>query len=185
MHPLDAQSVPYNFSSTTSPLLRKAARSLGLSARSREPYTALFGSVSSSSSASLPPLDVKYSGHILVSGYSVSYVLPKEFPPRTFENDNYGKRAGKEIHFMAAIDVWAPFVSKPPHSPYLVSEMTFSINSITDSTCSCRFPYQGACITTFVYVSFLLHLLPSRLLLRLFLLRKVRPTLGTSHRTPL
>lgn len=154
VHPIDNNSVPYNFSSTVSPLLHKAARALNLPARSSQTYQSLFGlsytsasSISSSSryhasksngstsqsSESVPPLDEKYTGHILVSGYNISFVLPKEFPPRAPVDleEEYPKTSSVRarrpsigeknvVQFMAAIDLWLPFVAQPPRSPYLV-----------------------------------------------------------------
>ncbi len=117
VHPLDVNSTPYNFSSTISPLLHKAAHALNLPTRSPHPYVS--SSSSSSSSESPQRLDDKYTGQILVSSYHVSYILPKEFPRR--ELDARGKRPSKVAHFMAAIELWAPFVCQPPHAPYLVS----------------------------------------------------------------
>ncbi|KAI0699993.1 hypothetical protein BC835DRAFT_1540845 [Cytidiella melzeri] len=124
VHPLDNNSAPYNFSTTTCPLLRKAGRALNLSARLKDSYMSLFGpSVSSSSSASsAAPLEDRYTGHILVSGYNVSYVLPKDLPSRSAVAGSIGRRTtSPEIQFMAAIDMWAPFLTKPPYSPYLLS----------------------------------------------------------------
>ncbi|KAI0819060.1 hypothetical protein BC629DRAFT_1466217 [Irpex lacteus] len=122
VHPLDSNSAPYNFSSTTNPLLRKAGRALNLPARLRESYMSLFGSSASSSSSTAAPLEDRYTGHILVSGYHVSYVLPKEFPSRTAVSGSIGRRAtSPELHFVAAIDMWAPFLTRPPSSPYLLS----------------------------------------------------------------
>ncbi|KAI0950172.1 hypothetical protein AcV7_008720 [Taiwanofungus camphoratus] len=118
VHPLDSNSVPYNFSSTTCPLLHKAARALNLPARSSTSYVSLADSISSSS-ASIPPLEDKYTGHILVSGYHVSYVLPKEFPRK--ESDGRSRRGSSMMHFMAAVDIWVPFLSRPPHAPFLLS----------------------------------------------------------------
>ncbi|RDX56450.1 hypothetical protein OH76DRAFT_1509070 [Lentinus brumalis] len=117
VHPLDVNSTPYNFSSTISPLLHKAAHALNLPTRSPHPY--ISSSSSSSSSESPQRLDDKYTGQILVSSYHVSYILPKEFPRR--ELDARGKRPSKVAHFMAAIELWAPFVCQPPHAPYLLS----------------------------------------------------------------
>ncbi|RPD66439.1 hypothetical protein L226DRAFT_479092 [Lentinus tigrinus ALCF2SS1-7] len=117
VHPLDVNSTPYNFSSTTSPLLHKAARALNLPARSPHPYVSSSGS--SSSSESLPRLDDRYTGQIFVSNYHVSYILPKEFPRR--EMDTRSRRPSMVAHFMAAIELWAPFVCYPPHAPYLLS----------------------------------------------------------------
>ncbi|EGN95655.1 hypothetical protein SERLA73DRAFT_19786, partial [Serpula lacrymans var. lacrymans S7.3] len=146
VHPIDSNSVPYNFSSTTCPLLNNAARALGLPARSERSYLSVFGVSASTSSigsssrssnhsngVSIPPLDDKYTGHILVSGYNVSYVLPKEFPPRfrdegaSFIRMSAAKsRRGSigeknNMHFMAAIDLLVPYLSRPPRAPYLIS----------------------------------------------------------------
>ncbi|KZP21536.1 hypothetical protein FIBSPDRAFT_1044077 [Athelia psychrophila] len=137
VHPIDSNSVPWNFSSTTSPLLHSAAHALGLPARSSKSYLSLFGHQTPSSSRHnvsingliVPTLDDKYTGHILVSGYNVSYVLPKEFPPR-FNDDSPSMNALRrrpsitdrgQMHFMAAIDLWVPYVSKPPRAPFLLS----------------------------------------------------------------
>jgi hypothetical protein len=153
VHPIDANSVPYNFSSTTSPLLHNAARALNLPTRSSVSYMSLFGlshstssSIGSSSRATAsngvnpPTLDEKYTGHILVSGYNVSYVLPKEFPrfkgtsqmddegssvvhgtPMTASRGRRSSVGDKNfIQFMAAIDMWVPYLSRPPRAPYLV-----------------------------------------------------------------
>jgi hypothetical protein len=157
VHPLDNSSAPYNFSSTTCPLLHNAARALSLPARSSLSYLSNFGlsstsatSVGSSSRQSTssggnpPPLDDKYTGHILVSGYNVSYVLPKEFPRskgssltdnegesslRGIQISSYKNRRSSVaeknvIQFMAAIDMWVPYISRPPRAPYLVCDIT-------------------------------------------------------------
>jgi hypothetical protein len=150
VHPIDNNSVPYNFSPTTSPLLNNTARALNLPPRSQKSYLSVFGlstssasvmghssrsssSTSTSHGPSIPPLDDKYTGHILVSGYNISYVLPKEFPPRFGEDSamrvstysaakmrrgSVGER--NNMHFMAGIDLWVPYVSRPPRAPYLV-----------------------------------------------------------------
>jgi hypothetical protein len=150
VHPIDNNSVPYNFSPTTSPLLNNTARALNLPPRSQKSYLSVFGlstssasvmghssrsssSTSTSHGSSIPPLDDKYTGHILVSGYNISYVLPKEFPPRFGEDSamrvstysaakmrrgSVGER--NNMHFMAGIDLWVPYVSRPPKAPYLV-----------------------------------------------------------------
>ena len=62
----------------------------------------------------------RYAGEILVNDYHVCYVLPKEFPIRVTDSESPSKRSS-EVHFMAAIDIWVPYLSKPPNSPYLVS----------------------------------------------------------------
>ncbi|KAI0672915.1 hypothetical protein C8Q78DRAFT_970556 [Trametes maxima] len=117
VHPLDANSAPYNFSSSASPLLHKAARALNLPARSTQLYGT--NSAGGASSDSPPSLDEKYTGLIAVSSYHVSYVLPKEFPRR--EADSRSKRLSTVAQFMAAIDIWAPFLTQPPHAPFLLS----------------------------------------------------------------
>ncbi|KAJ7112426.1 hypothetical protein C8R43DRAFT_1040718 [Mycena crocata] len=146
VHPLDNNSVPYDFSSDLSPLLHHAARALNLPSRSSESYHAAFGLSPPATSASVagsvrstksngssksatPPVDTKYTGHILVSGYHISYVLPKAFPT----NEAYSRSAGgsslrrssiierNSVQFMAAIDMWVPYASRPPRSPYLLS----------------------------------------------------------------
>ncbi|KAF8163441.1 hypothetical protein B0H34DRAFT_856929 [Crassisporium funariophilum] len=151
VHPLDSNSVPYNFSSTVSPMLHNAARALNLPARSQENYHSAFnlsksnGTTSSSHSDkptngnTTSPIDVQYTGHILVSGYSISFVLPKVFlsrrrnggfpsdneeegfsrTPSTRRRSSVGER--NQAHFMAAIDLWVPFLCRPPRSPYLLS----------------------------------------------------------------
>lgn len=144
VHPIDRDSVPYNFSSTSCPLLHSAARALNLPARSSKSYLTLFSSLptptgpsaASSSRMSSPSngintkaLDDKYTGHILVSGYNVSYVLPREFPPRF--RDEFGSSTGalkrrasisekNNMYFMAAVELWVPYLCKPPRAPYLV-----------------------------------------------------------------
>ncbi|XP_006458000.1 hypothetical protein AGABI2DRAFT_183107 [Agaricus bisporus var. bisporus H97] len=151
VHPLDSSSVPYNFSSTTSPLLHNAARALSLPARSSMTFNATYhisstpstaSSTTSSSrssvseSASLPPVDLQYTGQILVSGYHIAYVLPKYFPGRDYgrleaEPDRFGTPLHQKrrlsindrnhVHFMAAVDMWVPYTNRPPRFPYLLS----------------------------------------------------------------
>ncbi|KAK7694038.1 hypothetical protein QCA50_003614 [Cerrena zonata] len=138
VHPLNANSAPYNFSTTLDPLLQKATRALNLPGRLQQSYMSLFDSISpsspslytsgSSNSSGVVPLDEKYTGLILVSGYQVSYVLPKELPTRisdmtTPTRTSSGRRMSSTAHvqFVAVIDVWVPFLSKPPLSPYLLS----------------------------------------------------------------
>lgn len=158
VHPLDNHSIPYNFSSTISPLLHNAARALSLPARSSETFDSVFGlsssaasnaSVSSTSTRSarsspplhsenVPPVDVQYTGHILVSGYNISYVLPKTFPTRNRNTQNESEAESSSMsarrlsigernaaQFMAAIDMWIPYVSRPPRHPYLVRAALF------------------------------------------------------------
>jgi hypothetical protein len=177
VHPLDHNSVPYNFSSTVSPLLHSAARALNLPARSHDNFASAFNlpksngntsssrSIKSETGENTPPIDTQYTGQILVSGYSISFVLPKIFlshqrnggnisdnddpPSRNPANRrrlSIGER--NQAQFMAAIDMWVPFICRPPRSPYLVChpfvlEMAFSL-----MPCSSPFPVLGACTTT-------------------------------------
>ncbi|KAJ7256483.1 hypothetical protein B0H12DRAFT_1049739 [Mycena haematopus] len=151
VHPLDNNSVPYDFSSDLCPLLHHAARALNLPSRSSEAYHAAFGlsppttsasvagsvrstksnGSSSSTRAATPPVDTKYTGHILISNYHISYILPKVFPARYQDSDGYSRSSGglrhssiierNTVQFMAAIDMFVPYASRPPRSPYLVS----------------------------------------------------------------
>ena len=90
----------------------------------------------------MTPVDPHYAGHILVSNYAISYVLPKAFLTRnrsTADVDagsqsSLRSRRGSigernAMQFMAAIDMWIPYVSKPPRSPYLVRPIHFSFVS--------------------------------------------------------
>ncbi|KAI3619460.1 replication factor-a protein 1 [Moniliophthora roreri] len=147
VHPLDASSTPYDFNSMTTPLLHSAARALNLPARSQQTFQAAFGlspppgassttsriNGSASTQDSVAPVDPAYAGQILVSGYYISFVLPKVFPPRYPEDDgtsrskfssrrlSIGDRDRVHAQFVAAIDLWVPYLSKPPRSPYLLS----------------------------------------------------------------
>ena len=199
VHPLDHNSVPYNFSSTISPLLHNAARALNLPARSQENFASAFNlpksngntssrSMKSETGENIPPIDTQYTGQILVSGYSICFVLPKIFlshrreggnisdndddppsrNPATRRRLSIGER--NQAQFMAAVDMWVPFICRPPRSPYLVCylfvlEMAFSL-----TPCSFLFPVLGACIT----ISSCAYSLPQTLLRHLprFLLWK-------------
>ena len=168
VHPIDRDSVPYNFSSTSCPLLHSAARALNLPARSSKSYLTLFSSLptptgpsaASSSRMSSPSngintkaLDDKYTGHILVSGYNVSYVLPREFPPRF--RDEFGsstsalkRRASisekNNMYFMAAVELWVPYLCKPPRAPYLVRNIvTCSAVKYIITLCSFQYPFPA------------------------------------------
>lgn len=143
VHPLDSSSAPYNFSSAASPLLHRAARALNLPARSSHTFHTAHGlspqSPKSSSSTSYRQsasahedglVDEKYAGQIVVSGYQISYILPRAFPssyadPDTQSRSSLGKRRSSlveknHMQFMAAIDMLVPYVSRPPRAPYLV-----------------------------------------------------------------
>ncbi|KAJ7074129.1 hypothetical protein C8F01DRAFT_1099335 [Mycena amicta] len=148
VHPLDKDSTPYDFSSELSPLLHHAARALSLNRPLQENYHTAYGlspppgnaSVVSSfrapktngtSSRKTPahPVDVKYTGQILVSGYNIAYVLPKTFPTRLLDSEHHSRSSSirrssmtdRTANFMAAIDLWVPYAAKPPRSPYLLS----------------------------------------------------------------
>jgi len=162
VHPLDHNSVPYNFSSTLSPFLQSASRALNLPPRSAQTFdsasqtartnghTTSIRASRSESNDHAPPVDSRYTGQILVSGYNVAFVVPKELLPRPeFDEESYIKTPSKDAHsrykseddahartpsvkrrismgeknqaqFIAAIDMWVPCLSKPPRSPFLV-----------------------------------------------------------------
>ncbi|KAG6376312.1 hypothetical protein JVT61DRAFT_2291 [Boletus reticuloceps] len=150
VHPLDIHSTPYIFSSTSFPL-NNAVRALHLSAPSQKSYLTVFGvptpssptmyssRTSSSPTSSIPhnthPLDEKYTGHIIVSGYNISYILPKDFPPRFHSGDSASRVSTfsatqmrrhsiserNSMHFMAAIELWVPYASRPPKAPFLIA----------------------------------------------------------------
>ena len=132
VHPLRGNGSPYNFSSTVCPLLHSAARALDLPARHSETFDSTFNlaipDTSSSSRENAPVVDMKYTGHIVVSAYQVSYVLPKVF---LHQNEPGNNRFGSNrrmsfgdkhnLQFMAAIDMLVPYASAPPRAPYVVS----------------------------------------------------------------
>ena len=86
-------------------------------------------------------------GYILVSGYNITLVLPKEFPPRLqsvgagteSEGDDgfiqevpptWSARSARRpssmthktyLHMMAALEVFVPYVITPPKGPFLVN----------------------------------------------------------------
>ncbi|KAG1761685.1 hypothetical protein EDD22DRAFT_895111 [Suillus occidentalis] len=131
VHPTDSNSAPYNFSSTTSPLLNNTARALNLPARSHKSYLSVFGlptssasvmspasrssSSTSTSHTATPPLDDKYTGHILVSGA----IRVSTFSAAKMRRGSVGER--NNMHFMAGLDLWVPYVCRPPKAPFLIS----------------------------------------------------------------
>ncbi|KAJ3815443.1 hypothetical protein F5876DRAFT_85807 [Lentinula aff. lateritia] len=121
VHPLDSNFVPYNFDSTVSPLLHRAARALKLPERSKQTFQSTFNLASAESST---VVDATFTGHILVSNYYISYVLPKHFPLEAgsaFSRRRSPISERNQVHFMAAIDMVVPYVSRPPRAPYLLS----------------------------------------------------------------
>ncbi|KAF8911057.1 hypothetical protein CPB84DRAFT_1763256 [Gymnopilus junonius] len=145
VHLLNHNSVPYNFSSTVSPLLHNAARALNLPPRSQETFHSAFmldgqsmsgRSYRTENGDSIAPIDIQYTGHILVSNYAISFVLPKVFlsrprddspsdvegvAPRTPARSRRSISERNLVQFMAAINMWVPFLSKPPRFPFLLS----------------------------------------------------------------
>ncbi|KAF8651432.1 hypothetical protein AX16_004733 [Volvariella volvacea WC 439] len=141
VHPLDSNSVPYNFSATLSPMLQNAAHALNLPTKSHETFHSAFDLPPPSSpvvtssrlpgnSENVPPVETHYAGCILVSDYHISYVVPKvllQYKPSTTldRSTSRGRRASitekNHLHFMAAIDMWIPYLTTPPRSPYLLS----------------------------------------------------------------
>ncbi|VDB82700.1 unnamed protein product [Peniophora sp. CBMAI 1063] len=143
IHPLDHNSTPYNFSSSVSPLLHNAARALNLPARLSQTYNSVFESKPNgssryqygSSSGSEPDrLDKKYTGEIIVSGFNVSFAVPRELPRSKTVNGDESTPTAKErsrrrssfgaeknvVQFMAGISMVVPYTSKPPRAPWLV-----------------------------------------------------------------
>ncbi|KAF5387494.1 hypothetical protein D9757_006511 [Collybiopsis confluens] len=123
VHPLDSNSVPYYFDSTVSPLLSRAAHALKLPERSKQTFHAAFGLPLAESSS---VVDSAYTGHILVSGYHISYVSPKVFPSESSKHSSISRRRSSigerpHVQFMVAIDLLVPYVARPPRSPYLLS----------------------------------------------------------------
>ncbi|KAF8499948.1 hypothetical protein JB92DRAFT_2816967 [Gautieria morchelliformis] len=161
VHPLDERSVPYHFSSSEQPLLQKTAVALQLGPKSSRSYHTLFPHLSpplepavstasrrGHSSTSVPPhSDERYTGYILVSGYNVTLVLPKEFPPNSQGpsvgaesdgDDGFAKEVqspwlsrgtrrpsslfhNNYLHMMAGMDLFIPYALTPPKGPFLVS----------------------------------------------------------------
>ena len=110
-------------------MLNKAARALNLPARSTRSYLSLFEGrgqqiANHSSKSVVPELEQRYSGYIIVSGYSICFVLPKEFPPtsppvsggNTASLSRSGRRSSilgrASLQYMVALDLWVPFSSK-------------------------------------------------------------------------
>ncbi|KZV65413.1 hypothetical protein PENSPDRAFT_638385 [Peniophora sp. CONT] len=145
IHPLDHNSTPYNFSSSNSPLLHNAARALNLPARLQQSYTSIFESKLGNSSRYAygstggndpDRLDKKYTGEIIVSGFNVSFAVPRELPPRSraVNGDDLPTPTAKErsrrrssfgaeknvVQFMAGISMVVPYTSRPPRAPWLV-----------------------------------------------------------------
>ncbi|KAL0946801.1 hypothetical protein HGRIS_012972 [Hohenbuehelia grisea] len=113
----------------------------GPSPLASKPWASSIRSSRASSSSQHPedewPIDPKYTGDITVSNYQVSFVLPKEFPSLEPSASIYGdhdlsrsqtpyKRRRSSIgerhvlQFMAAIEMFIPYLSSPPRAPYLL-----------------------------------------------------------------
>ena len=147
VHPLDSKSAPYAFSTTASPLLHSTARALNLPSRSNKSYYTFLGvppSVespgasgdpgSSRRAAAVAPLPLNLTGAITVSNFHICFILPRVLPTRgavladtdfdplsrSYTRSAFGDNTGKQISFMAGVDVFVPYASRPPKSPYLV-----------------------------------------------------------------
>lgn len=143
VHPLDPNSAPYAFSTTNAPLLHRTARALNLPPRLAKSYYPIVGvpapppSPGESSSYrknASQPLGVSLTGEINVSKFHVCFILPKVFPSRLGDHDNIGYMNGHGSQsrrnsmvdrslmlFMAGVELFIPFQSKPPKSPFAVS----------------------------------------------------------------
>ncbi|THH06712.1 hypothetical protein EW145_g3900 [Phellinidium pouzarii] len=112
VHPLDADSAPYNFSSTTNPLLHNTARALNLPARSTKSVCFVL------------PKEFPSKSKIGVGGTdSEGDGLTPRGTPRTPYRGGRRPSIGERnsIQFMAALSLWVPFSSKPPRAPYMLS----------------------------------------------------------------
>ncbi|KAG8831745.1 hypothetical protein FRC17_002628 [Serendipita sp. 399] len=145
VHPLDSSSTPYAFSSTAVPLLHKAARSLNLPPRSNKSYYTFLGippptppaaspadPSSSRRAAAAAPLPLSVTGEINVSNFHICFILPRILPTRgaILADSNIDRTPrlrrgslveGKNIVFMAGVEIFVPFLSRPPRSPYQLS----------------------------------------------------------------
>ncbi|KAG8826538.1 hypothetical protein FRC19_008697 [Serendipita sp. 401] len=145
VHPLDSSSTPYAFSSTAVPLLHKAARALNLPPRSNKSYYTFLGipppspiitspadPSSSRRATAAAPLPLSVTGEINVSNFHICFILPRILPTRgalladsDFDRTPRNRRGslveGKNIVFMAGVEIFVPFLSRPPRSPYLLS----------------------------------------------------------------
>ncbi|KAH9945847.1 uncharacterized protein BXZ73DRAFT_86103 [Epithele typhae] len=115
VHPLDAHSAPYHFSTKELPLLHKAMRALNLPDRLSQTYE---GSIRSSSTEPAALVE-RYCGQVTVSSYHISYILPKEILRQEVQTP--GRRTTTMVQFMAAIEMLVPYTSQPPHAPYFLA----------------------------------------------------------------
>ncbi|KAF8582306.1 hypothetical protein K439DRAFT_161858 [Ramaria rubella] len=162
VHPLDERSVPYHFSSTEQPLLQKAAVALQLGPKSSRPFHTLFPHTSpsldptqagssrrnrdSTATTLAAHNDERYIGRILISGYNVTLILPKEYPPRSqppgggagsdgedgFVKDTPSRSTRSARHssplfnknfllMMVGMEIFLPYAITPPKGPFLIS----------------------------------------------------------------
>jgi hypothetical protein len=129
------------------PLLHKTARALNLPPRSSNSYYTFLGipppspalaspgeSSTSRRAAAAGPLPLSVTGEINVSNFHICFILPRILPTRgailvdseseqTPKNRraSFVERDGRSILFMAGVEIFVPFVSRPPKAPYLVS----------------------------------------------------------------
>jgi hypothetical protein len=97
----------------------------------RQPSYLGSSSRSSSSNGVTHAVDAKYTGHMTVSGYNVSYVMPREFPPLEERNSQSAHSSAKHkrrssvgergaYQYLIAITMLVPFLSIPPRAPFMV-----------------------------------------------------------------
>ncbi|KDQ16897.1 hypothetical protein BOTBODRAFT_219100 [Botryobasidium botryosum FD-172 SS1] len=128
IHPLCASqnSAPYAFPPSTSPMLHNACRALELPDATAELYTdVLTGGVTTSQRLEITPAMV---GEIVISDYWISYVSPRVLPPSRNEDASRASRTratsiGERamMHFVVALELSTPLVSKPPMGPYMIN----------------------------------------------------------------
>jgi hypothetical protein len=113
VHPIDHYNVPFAFSNSS---LLQASRALNLPNRSSKSYLSLFPHLSPDR-----VLDERLIGHISIVDFQVTYILPKELPPKIEERlHNPSARSSDTLNFIAALDMVLPFRSVPPTSPFTV-----------------------------------------------------------------
>ncbi|GJJ12371.1 hypothetical protein Clacol_006612 [Clathrus columnatus] len=142
VHPLDDRFIPYHFSLDDHPSLQKAINSLRLAPMSPKTYSSLFNTSDPDTSRRHRGFDpVRCSAQLLVSAYTVSLALPKEFPPSrqspmnndeeesSLRNSQYSRSVRRQssafnrsyLNFVVAIELSIPFLTVPPRGPFLIS----------------------------------------------------------------
>lgn len=140
VHPLDDRFRPYYFSPDNHPLIEKAVNSLQLPPALPKLYSSLFNVNDPDTSRRHRGVDpARYSAQVLVSAYTVTLVLPKEFPPPKqssvldSEDDESSSRHSRSarkhtsafsrnhLHYVVATELSIPFLTTPPRGPFLIS----------------------------------------------------------------